>query len=186
MDGAFTWGVLDRVLEEDWTRDRGDLRHLGGDMTPPSLPPATSRAAARARERPLSGLGARALGRGRASALSAQSASMSCSAAGPSTTRRSSWPMDLMSRVVSPTASIRRAQPFGRHPRASIDFGASPRTDPPLPDGDYRRTGRGRVFRNHGITPEVLLASACLPTLFQPSRSTAKAIRRRRLLGIRR
>jgi NTE family protein len=29
------------------------------------------------------------------------------------------------------------------------------------------RTGRGRVFRNNEITPDVLLASACLPTLFQ-------------------
>ena len=29
------------------------------------------------------------------------------------------------------------------------------------------RTGRPRVFRNADITPEVLLASACLPTLFQ-------------------
>ena len=28
-------------------------------------------------------------------------------------------------------------------------------------------TGRGRVFRNHEITPDVLLASACLPTMFQ-------------------
>jgi NTE family protein len=29
------------------------------------------------------------------------------------------------------------------------------------------RTGRGKVFRNADICPEVLLASACLPTLFQ-------------------
>jgi len=28
------------------------------------------------------------------------------------------------------------------------------------------RTGRGRVFRNAELTPEVLLASACLPTMF--------------------
>jgi NTE family protein len=28
-------------------------------------------------------------------------------------------------------------------------------------------TGRARVFRNHEITPDVLLASACLPTMFQ-------------------
>ena len=28
-------------------------------------------------------------------------------------------------------------------------------------------TGRGRVFRNRELTPEVLLASACLPTMFQ-------------------
>ena len=29
------------------------------------------------------------------------------------------------------------------------------------------RTGRGRVFRNAVLTPDVLLASGCLPTLFQ-------------------
>jgi len=29
------------------------------------------------------------------------------------------------------------------------------------------RTGRGRIFRNAELTPEVLLASACLPTMFQ-------------------
>jgi NTE family protein len=29
------------------------------------------------------------------------------------------------------------------------------------------RTGRGRIFRNGEITPDVLLASACLPTLFR-------------------
>lgn len=29
------------------------------------------------------------------------------------------------------------------------------------------RTGRGRIFRNAEITPDVLLASACLPTMFQ-------------------
>ena len=29
------------------------------------------------------------------------------------------------------------------------------------------RTGQGRVFRNAKVTPDVLLASACLPTMFQ-------------------
>ena len=29
------------------------------------------------------------------------------------------------------------------------------------------RTGRGKVFKNDAITPDVLLASACLPTMFQ-------------------
>ena len=29
------------------------------------------------------------------------------------------------------------------------------------------RTGRGKVFKNADITPDVLLASACLPTMFQ-------------------
>ena len=27
--GAFTWGVLDRLLEESWLKIDGDLRHLG-------------------------------------------------------------------------------------------------------------------------------------------------------------
>ena len=29
------------------------------------------------------------------------------------------------------------------------------------------RTGRGKVFKNEAVTPDVLLASACLPTMFQ-------------------
>ncbi len=29
------------------------------------------------------------------------------------------------------------------------------------------RTGRGKVFKNDAVTPDVLLASACLPTMFQ-------------------
>ena len=29
------------------------------------------------------------------------------------------------------------------------------------------RTGRGHVFKNGAITPDILLASACLPTMFQ-------------------
>ena len=29
------------------------------------------------------------------------------------------------------------------------------------------RTGQGRVFRNREVSPDVLLASACLPTMFQ-------------------
>jgi NTE family protein len=29
------------------------------------------------------------------------------------------------------------------------------------------RTGRGKVFKNAAVTPDVLLASACLPTMFQ-------------------
>ena len=34
-------------------------------------------------------------------------------------------------------------------------------------DGLPKMSMRGRVFRNAELTPEVLLASACLPTLFQ-------------------
>ena len=38
------------------------------------------------------------------------------------------------------------------------------------------RTGRGRVFRNSELTPDVLIASACLPTLFQAIEIDARVI----------
>ncbi|MGY4158104.1 putative acylesterase/phospholipase RssA [Bradyrhizobium sp. USDA 4461] len=39
--------------------------------------------------------------------------------------------------------------------------------DPVVRDGDQRSYRPGRVFRNAGLTPDVLLASACLPALFR-------------------
>ena len=77
--------------------------------------------------------------------------------------------MDLMARVLSPYD----LNPLGLNPlrtilAESIDFGR-------LAGAPIRlfvtatnvRTGRGRIFRNAEITADVLLASACLPTMFQ-------------------
>jgi NTE family protein len=77
--------------------------------------------------------------------------------------------MDLMSRLVSPY----NLNPFGYNPIRSIledciDFGHL--NDSPIKlfiTATSVRTGRGKIFRNKEITPDVLLASACLPTLFQ-------------------
>jgi NTE family protein len=77
--------------------------------------------------------------------------------------------MDMMARVVSPYD----ANPFGTNPLRSIltdmvDFARLPQSTIKLfVTATSVRTGRGRVFRNDEITPDVLLASACLPTLFQ-------------------
>jgi NTE family protein len=77
--------------------------------------------------------------------------------------------MDLMARIVSPYD----LNPFGFNPlRAilaeSIDFGELARAPIKLfITATNVRTGRGRIFRNAEITPDVLLASACLPTMFQ-------------------
>jgi NTE family protein len=50
----------------------------------------------------------------------------------------------------------------------SIDFQRLPRSPIQLfVTATKVRTGRGRIFRNPEITPEVLLASACLPTMFR-------------------
>src|SRR5947199_164347 len=76
--------------------------------------------------------------------------------------------MDLMARVVSPYD----LNPLGLNPlRAvlaeSIDFDRLARAPIRLfVTATNVRTGRGRIFRNKEITADVLLASACLPTMF--------------------
>ena len=77
--------------------------------------------------------------------------------------------MDLISRVVSPY----NLNPFGHNPvrsilEDSVDFAHL--GEAPIKlfiTATNVHTGRGRIFRNKEITPEVLLASACLPTMFQ-------------------
>ena len=77
--------------------------------------------------------------------------------------------MDLMSRLVSPYTM----NPMGKNPlreilAAIIDFELLASSPIHLfVTATNVRTGRGKVFKNDAVTPEVLLASACLPTLFQ-------------------
>jgi len=77
--------------------------------------------------------------------------------------------MDVMSRLFSPYDF----NPGGRNPLRSIlaeliDFERLKQAPIRLfISATNVRTGRVRVFRNAEITPDVLLASACLPTLFQ-------------------
>ena len=76
---------------------------------------------------------------------------------------------DLMARVFSPYD----LNPMDTNPLREIL--ASSSISPHLADSPIKlfvtatnvRTGRGRVFRNGELSPDVLLASACLPTLFQ-------------------
>ena len=76
--------------------------------------------------------------------------------------------IDLMSRIVSPYS----LNPLGHNPISailteSIDFAHLSEASIKLfITATNVHTGRGRVFRNKEITPEVLLASACLPTMF--------------------
>jgi NTE family protein len=77
--------------------------------------------------------------------------------------------MDLMSRLISPYD----LNPMGKNPlRAilaeTIDFERLARAPTKLfITATNVRTGRGHVFKNDAVTPDVLLASACLPTMFQ-------------------
>jgi NTE family protein len=77
--------------------------------------------------------------------------------------------MDLLSRLVSPYD----LNPLGWNPLRDVLTGLIDFTQ--LGQAPIKlfitatnvRTGRGHVFKNNAITPDVLLASACLPTMFQ-------------------
>jgi NTE family protein len=77
--------------------------------------------------------------------------------------------MDLMTRVLSPYD----LNPLGINPLRSIldesiDFERIARSPIKLfVTATNVHTGRGRIFRNAEITADVLLASDCLPTMFQ-------------------
>ena len=77
--------------------------------------------------------------------------------------------MDLASRLFSPyDLGMAALNPLADILVANIDFErlrASPINV--YVTATNVRTGRGRVFRNAELSPEALLASACLPTMFQ-------------------
>jgi NTE family protein len=166
--GAFTWGVLDRLIEEPWLQIDGIAGTSAGAMNAAVLIDGHARGGSE---------GARA-------ALENFWRSVS-RAALLSPLRRSfldvlldRWTldhspvfvaMDLMTRLFSPYD----LNPQGLHPlhqilAECIDFerlaGAPIKL---FVTATNVRTGHSRVFRNREITPDVLLASACLPHLFQ-------------------
>ena len=166
--GAFTWGVLCRILEEDWLTIEAISGTSAGAMNAAVL---ASGYAAGGRD------GAR-------EALDmfwrkvSEAARFSPFQRSPLDVLLGRWTldtsplfmaMDMMSRVVSPYS----LNPSGSNPLSDIlaeviDFEAVARSPIKLfITATNVHTGRGRVFRNAEITPDVLLASACLPTLFQ-------------------
>ena len=166
--GAFTWGVVDRLLEEAWLDIEGISGTSAGAMN----------AAVMASGFALGGrTGARA-------ALAAFWKRVSVAAVfspfqrGPVDKLLGRWTlenspgylaMDLISRMVSPyDLPSMGPNPLEAILRESVNFAA-------LAAGPMKvfvtatsvRTGRGRIFRNRDITAEALLASACLPQMFQ-------------------
>ena len=77
--------------------------------------------------------------------------------------------LDLAARLFSPyDLNPGGANPLGDVLAESVDFARLAKAPIKLfITATNVRTGRGRVFRNAEITPDVLLASACLPTMFQ-------------------
>jgi NTE family protein len=166
--GAFSWGVLDRLLEEPWFEIDGVSGTSAGAMNAAVM---VDGHAAGGRE------GARAALEGFWSSV-AEAARFSPFQRTPLDFLLGRWTldnspiylvMDLLARVISPYDLVS----VGGNPLAAIlakhvDFDRLVRAPIKLfVTATSVRTGRGRVFRNAEVTPDVLLASACLPTMFQ-------------------
>jgi NTE family protein len=166
--GAFTWGVLDRLLEEPWIKIEAISGTSAGAMNAAVLVDGWSRGGADGARAALDTYWRRV---SRAAAFSPLQRSPLERLTGRWTldTSPAYLAIDLMSRVFSPYD----LNPMGFNPlrqilAESIDFerlAASPIKL--FITATNVHTGRGRIFRNSQITPDVLLASACLPTMFQ-------------------
>ena len=166
--GAFTWGVLDRLVEEPWLQIAGISGTSAGAMNAAVLADGWTAGGADGAREALDKYWRRV---SRAAAFSPFQRS-------PLDRLMGSWSLDtspaylfadLMSRVLSPYD----LHPLGYNPlreilAESIDFERLAGAPIKLFVTATRvRTGRGRIFRNAEITADVLLASACLPTMFR-------------------
>jgi NTE family protein len=166
--GAFTWGVLDRLLEERHLRIDGISGTSAGAMNAAVLADGYTDGGPDGARKSLESFWSRV----------SRSARFSPFQRGPLDVLLGRWSldhspvfltMDMMSRLFSPYD----LNPIGANPlhevlAAAIDFERLSRSEIKLfVTATNVHTGRGRVFRNSEITPDVLLASACLPTFFK-------------------
>ena len=166
--GAFTWGALDRLLGEPWLRIDGISGTSAGAMNAAVLVDGHAKGGADGARAALENFWRRV---SNAAVLSPLRRTPLDILLGRWTLDHSPvfLAMDLMARVFSPYD----LGPGGTNPlldilAESVDFARLAQAPIKLfITATNVRTGRGRVFRNGEITPDVLLASACLPTLFQ-------------------
>jgi NTE family protein len=166
--GAFTWGVLDRLLEEPSLRIDGISGTSAGAMNAAVLVDGYVENGANGARAALENFWQRV---SRAALLSPLRRTPLDVLLGRWTLDHSPVfvAMDLMARLFSPyDLSPGGANPLRNILAESIHFDRLAQAPIKLfVTATNVRTGRGRVFRNGEITPDVLLASACLPTLFQ-------------------
>lgn len=166
--GAFTWGVLDRLLEEPWLRIEAISGTSAGAMNAAVLADGWTQGGSAGARTALETYWRRV---SRAAAFSPLQRSPLDRLLGRWSldTSPAYLAIDLMTRMFSPYD----LNPLGLNPlrdllAESIDFDRLSRSKIKLfITATSVRTGRGRIFRNAEITAEVLLASACLPTMFQ-------------------
>ena len=166
--GAFTWGVLDRLLEEAWLQFDGISGTSAGAMNAAVMAashaaggPSAARAALSAFWRKVS-----------------DTARFSPFRRGPLDVLLGRWTLDFSPAYIALDFASRLFSPYDLNPGGtnplreiladSVDFTQLARAPIKLfITATNVHTGRGRVFRNAEVTPDVMLASACLPTMFQ-------------------
>ncbi|MDR2991668.1 MAG: patatin-like phospholipase family protein [Burkholderiaceae bacterium] len=166
--GAFTWGVLDRLLQEPGLRIEGISGTSAGAMNAAVLVSGYAHGGAEGAREAL----------GHFWRNIADAARLSPLRRGLLDVMLDRWTLDdspvflaldMMARVFSPYDM----NPAGINPLRTIladavDFDVLRQSRIKLfVTATQVHSGRGRVFRNADLTPDVLLASACLPTLFQ-------------------
>jgi NTE family protein len=166
--GAFTWGVLDRLLEESWLTFDGISGTSAGAMNAAVMASGHAHGGVDGAKAALEDFWKRV----------SDASQFSPIRRGPLEMLAGQWtldysPMYLAAEMASRIFSPYDLNPMGNNPLSPIladmvDFEA-------LASSPIRlfitatnvRTGSGHVFRNAQITPDVLLASGCLPTMFQ-------------------
>ena len=166
--GAFTWGVLDRLLEEPWLQIDAISGTSAGAMNAAVLADGWTEGGAPGARAALDAYWERV----------ARAAAFSPLQRTPLDHLLGRWSLDLSPVFISLDLMARLFSPYDLNPRGinplesildeSIDFARLARSPIKLfVTATNVRTGRGRIFRNGEIHSDVLLASACLPTLFQ-------------------
>jgi NTE family protein len=166
--GAFTWGVLDRLLDEPWLRFDGISGTSAGAMNAAVMADGLSAGGPERARAALEDFWRRV----------ASAALASPFQRGPLEILTCRWTLDLSPAFVAMDIAARMWSPYDLNPLGSnplrrilddcIDFERLAKAPIKLfVTATNVRTGRGRVFRNADLTGDVLLASACLPTMFQ-------------------
>jgi len=166
--GAFTWGVLDRLLEESWLEVEGVSGTSAGAMNAAVLADGFAAGGAQGARLALETYWRHV----------SEAVRYSPFRRTPFDKLAGRWSldhspmfilMDSLSRLFSPY----QLNPGGNNALAPIldkEINFERLRNSPIKvfiTATNVRTGRPRVFRNADLTPEVLMASACLPTLFQ-------------------
>jgi NTE family protein len=166
--GAFTWGALERLIEEPWLRIEGVSGTSAGAMNAAALIDGFCEGGVDGARAAMERFWRRV----------AEAARFSPIQRSPLDVLLGRWTldnspaflaMDVASRLISPyDLDPRGANPLRDILRETIDFERLARAPIKLfVTATNVATGHARVFRNADLTADALLASACLPTMFQ-------------------